>query len=217
MKFDTVLFDLDGTLTDPGIGITNSVWYALKKLGISVSGREELYKFIGPPLSDSFARYYGMTAEEAENASTLFREYFHDKGIFENELIDGVPEMLSELRRHGIRVILATSKPREFAKRILDHFNISKYFDFVCGSEFDGTREKKEDVVSYIIETQNIEDTSKCIMVGDREFDIIGGRLNYLKTCGVLFGYGSKEELAEAGADYIVKNIAELKDLLLSA
>ena len=216
MKFETVFFDLDGTLTDPGLGITNAVWYALDKLGFSVSGREELYKFIGPPLSGSFMKYYGMTQDEAENAISIFREYFRDKGIFENELFDGILELLSELSKNRIRVVLATSKPKEFARRILDHFNISQYFDYVCGSEFDGTREKKEEVIEYIIEKLGITDLSKCIMVGDRKYDILGGKKNRLTTCGVLFGYGSREELEDAGADFICESVSELRSLLVN-
>lgn len=208
-----VLFDLDGTLTDPGLGITNSVSYALKKFGIEVKDRSELYKFIGPPLITSFTEFCGMSNEDATKAIEYYREYFRDTGIFENEIYEGIPELLANIRNSGQKVILATSKPEEFARRILEHFDLIKYFDFVAGATMDGTRNEKADVIRYAIKETNI-DVDESIMVGDRKHDVIGAMENNIDTIGVLFGYGSREELEDAGAKHIAANIEELSEIL---
>ena len=156
--YNTVLFDLDGTLTDPAIGITNSVSYALKKWNIEVSCRSELYKFIGPPLVDSFCKYYGFSKDDADLAVKYYREYFADKGLFENSVYDGVIEMLTELKKRGKRLIIATSKPELFSKRILEHFELDGYFDFLAGATMDSSRVKKADVIAYAIKECNIND-----------------------------------------------------------
>ena len=145
--YDIILFDLDGTLTDPGEGITNSVAYALGKYGIEVTDKKELYKFIGPPLKDSFMKYYGFSEEEAIKAIEYYREYFRDTGIFENKVYEGVEDMLSTIKESGRRIILATSKPEEFAVRILQHFGLKKYFNVVAGASMDSSRSKKGIVV----------------------------------------------------------------------
>lgn len=206
MLFKTVLFDLDGTITDPGIGITNSVAYSLRHYGINPPAREELYPFIGPPLKDSYMKYYGFSEEKATEAVEIYREYFRDKGIFENEVYEGVPEMLDTLRANGAYIILATSKPEEFAVRILKHFNLYDKFDFVCGNTMDEKRARKDLVIRYAIDSCNITDLYHTVMVGDRCYDILGGKDNGLKTIGVLYGYGSREELAESGADYLAES-----------
>ena len=133
-KYDIILFDLDGTLTDPGMGITNSVMHALKKYGIEVENRETLYKFIGPPLIDSFEKYYGFSHEEAVKSVDYYREYYADKGIYENEVYNGIEAMLQKLSEEGKKIILATSKPEPFAREILRHFDLDKYFLFAAGS-----------------------------------------------------------------------------------
>ena len=202
--FDTILFDLDGTLTDPGEGITNSVAYALRKYGIEVSDRSELYKFIGPPLKDSFMKYYGFDEDKAEEAIAYYREYFRDTGIFENRVYEGVEDMLRGLHANGKRIVLATSKPEEFAIRILEHFGLRKYFTVVAGASMDSSRSKKGDVIAYAISLCESFDKYTAVMVGDREHDIIGAKENGLKSIGVLYGYGSEEELRKSGADYIV-------------
>ena len=202
--YETILFDLDGTLTDPGEGITNSVAYALKKYDIEVSDRSELYKFIGPPLKDSFMKYYGFSEAKAEEAIAYYREYFRDTGIFENKVYDGVENMLSELYADGKRLILATSKPEIFAVRILEHFGLKKYFSVVAGASMDSSRSKKGDVIAYAISLCEGFDKYTAVMVGDREHDIIGAKENGLKSIGVLYGYGDEAELKTAGADYIV-------------
>ncbi len=207
--YNTVLFDLDGTLTNPGRGITNSVAYALNKFGIETEDKKELYKFIGPPLLDSFMKYYGFSEEEAETAIAYYREYFRDTGIFENEVYDGIPELLEEIRNSGRKIILATSKPEEFAKRILVHFGLDKYFDFAAGATMDSSRNKKGDVIAYALKESGCS-SENAVMVGDRLHDILGAKENGLDSIGVLFGYGSREELENAGADYIAGTVKDI-------
>ena len=204
--FKNILFDLDGTLTDPGVGITNSVAYALKKYGITVTDKTVLYKFIGPPLQTSFKEFYGFSENDSALAVEYYREYFTDKGIYENQVYDGILELLSSLNSCGKTIILATSKPEPFALRILEHFDLKQYFHFVAGATMDSSRSEKADVIRYALEQNKIEDVSQAIMVGDRKHDVIGASENGIAAIGVLFGYGSKEELEKAGATYIAKN-----------
>lgn len=211
---NNILFDLDGTLTDPGIGITNSVAYALNKFGMSVPDRKILYKFIGPPLRDSFSEYYGFDREKSELAVEYYREYFTDIGIFENEIYPGICELLEELCEKRKNIILATSKPEEFAVRILKHFDIYKYFKSVCGSSMDGALSSKKDIIAYAVRENNINPNS-CIMIGDREYDIIGAKNNHIKSVGILYGYGSSDEFLKAGADYIIDTVENLKNFLI--
>lgn len=214
MMYKYVLFDLDGTLTDPGVGITNSVAYALERYGIEVSDRSELYRFIGPPLVDSFVRYYGFAEKDAKEAVTVYREYFTERGMFENEVYPGIPEMLASLRGAGIKPVVATSKPWPFAEKILEHFGLREYFDFVAGAELDETRTSKSDVIAYALETCGIN-PDEAVMVGDREHDILGAKANGMKSVGVLFGYGSRDELENAGADEIAADVSELGKILM--
>ena len=204
MKYKYYLFDLDGTLTDPGIGITNSVMHALEKFNIHVSDRKELYPFIGPPLVDSFEKYFGFDEKQAFQAVEYYREYFREDGIFENAVYEGIPEMLSELKSRDAKVALATSKPYEFSVRILDHFDLHQYFDFVGAATMDGRISRKADVISHLIDKLRENEKSSILMIGDRDQDIDGAKANGLQSAGVLWGYGSREELMDAGADYIV-------------
>lgn len=208
--YSTIFFDLDGTLTDPGVGITNSVAYALKKWDIEVSERSLLYPFIGPPLSDSFQRYFGFSKEDSMKAIEYYREYFRDRGIFENEVYAGVHEMLTALSSEGKTIVLATSKPEGFAKTILEHFDLAKYFDFVAGASMDESRSKKGQVIAYALESLRITDRSTVVMVGDREHDVMGAKENSLDCIGVLFGYGSREELETAGATYVAEQVGDI-------
>jgi phosphoglycolate phosphatase len=214
MMYDTVLFDLDGTLTDPGEGITNSVAYALSKYGIEVRDRSELYKFIGPPLRDSFMKYYGFPEDKALQAIEYYREYFRDRGIFENRVYEGVEDMLRQLHAKGKRLVLATSKPEEFALRILEHFDLKKYFTVVAGASMDSSRSKKGDVIAYAISLCESFDKYTAVMVGDREHDVIGAKENSLRCIGVFYGYGSEVELKNSGADYIVATPSDIIDLI---
>lgn len=212
--YKNVLFDLDGTVTDPGIGITNSVAYALKKFSIKNIDRAELYKFIGPPLKDSFMKFYKFSEEESIQAVEYYREYFKEKGIFENKVIDGVTEVLEILKKSDKKIILATSKPETFALKILEHFDLLKYFDFIAGATMDGNRSKKGDVIRYALENCKISSLKDTIMVGDREQDIIGANQVGINSIGVLFGYGDREELENAKATYIVEKPEDLLDII---
>lgn len=214
-NYEYILFDLDGTLTDSGEGITKSVQYALKSFGIFVDNLKDLNKFIGPPLKDSFKRYYNFDDEKAELGLKKYREYFADKGIYENRLYDGIVEVLEELKKNNKKIILATSKPEIYAKQILEHFKIDHYFTFAAGSDFEETRVNKGEVISYAFKEAKILDSSKVVMIGDREHDIIGAKENNIKCIGVLYGYGDVIELTQARADYIVKSPKELLDILI--
>ena len=210
-----ILFDLDGTLTDPGIGITNAVMYALKKFHIEVEDRTELYKFIGPPLLDSFEKYYGLSKEESKQALQYYREYFKPYGLYENTVYEGIVELLVALKDRGLKLILATSKPEPFAVEILRHFDLEKYFDFVAGATMDEKRVKKEEVIQYALESCGIDELESAIMIGDREHDILGAKQNGLTSIGVLYGYGNYEELQLAGADYIVEKPEEILQMVV--
>ncbi len=212
---DVVFFDLDGTITDSGDGIKNSAAYALNKFGIDVPDRNELNKFIGPPLAGSFRDLYGMSDEKADLAVLYYREYYAVKGIFENSLYDGIKDMLDALKTAKKTMVLATSKPEIYANQILDYFGIHDYFTHVCGAEMDHRRTDKHEVIEYALETAKVTDRSRVIMVGDRHHDIDGAKKSGLDSIGATFGYGSKEELTQAGADYIVNDAIELRELLL--
>ncbi|MHB1485420.1 MAG: GNAT family N-acetyltransferase [Saccharofermentanales bacterium] len=214
MKHKYIIFDLDGTLIDPEMGITNSVMHALNKFDIKVEKRSDLHRFIGPPLWDSFEKYFGFSKEKAKTAVTYYREYYADRGVFENDVYEGIEEFLIALKNQGKVLVIATSKPECYAKQILEHVHLDQYFDFICGSDLDGTRVKKADVIDYALKSCGIEDKSDVIMVGDRKYDIIGAKENNIESIGVLYGYGDFEEMKNAGADHIVENLEELMKLL---
>ncbi len=211
--YNTVLFDLDGTLTDPGEGITNSVAYALEKYGIQVEDKKSLYKFIGPPLNDSFKKYYGFSDEKALEAIWVYREYFSTRGLYENEVYSGVRELLEKIKASGRKIVLATSKPEKFAVTILEHFELIKYFDVVAGASMDEKRNKKSDVIKYAMEKGGFT-SDGTVMIGDREHDIYGARENGMDSIGVLYGYGDLQELSDAGATYIAEKISDIFTLL---
>lgn len=213
---DYILFDLDGTLTDPGEGITNSVAYALKRYGIEVSDKTTLNTFIGPPLHESFQKYYGFSTLQSFDAVTKYREYYSDRGIFENRLYDGIPELLSALKENGKTVIMATSKPTVYAAQIAEHFGIKKYFDIIVGSELNGQRVHKGEVIKEALKKAGEPEKKNCIMVGDRLHDVLGARENGISAVGVLYGYGSKKELCEAGAQLLCESVTDLLNILLS-
>ncbi len=212
--YRTILFDLDGTLVDSGAGITNSVAYALQKYGIQIPERSELYKFIGPPLQYSFETFCGFSKEEANKAVAYYREYYSVKGIFENILYDGMADLLQSLYHAGKKLLLATSKPEQFAIRILDYFDISQYFDSIVGSCMNGTRCNKDEVIAAALEivadSQMAFQQSDVVMVGDRSYDILGAKKNQIDSIGVLYGYGTREELEEAGASYIAEKVSDI-------
>lgn len=211
--YDLILFDLDGTLTNPEEGITKSVQYALRAYGIEENRREMLRRFIGPPLVDGFMEFYGMTREDALGAVEKYRERFSVKGIFENELIEGTEEMLARLKSAGKTLALATSKPSPFSKKILEHFKIAQLFDFISCSELDGTRNDKAEVIAEALRLAgNYENP---VMVGDRMHDIIGAKKNGIPCIGVSFGFAAEGELEEYGAVDIAGSVSELTELLL--
>lgn len=214
-KYSIILFDLDGTITDSGLGVTNSVMYALKKYNIEVKDRSELFSFIGPPLVDSFMRFCGFSHEKAVEAVDFYREYYRETGIWENTVYDGIPELLKKLSESGKRVLVATSKPEVFARRILEKHDITKYFEYIAGANMDESRSSKDEVIRYALETCNITDMSEVVMVGDTKFDIIGANKFKMDSAGVLFGYGTKEEMEKEGATYICETVGDLSELLL--
>ena len=215
--FDYLFFDLDGTLTDPALGITNSFKHALKYFGIEIPSYETLCTFIGPPLPETFKTQFGFSEEKAAEGVKKYREYFAETGLLENSVYPGIPELLDKLKKKKKKLVVATSKPEEYSVRIIEHFGLSQYFENVCGSLMDESRSKKDEVIAYAIERNGISDKSKILMIGDRKHDILGAKKVGLKSCGVLFGYGSLEELQTAGADFIAQNIKELKEICLKA
>lgn len=218
MNYQYIFFDLDGTITQSDPGIINSVKYALTKMGYEIGEEQKLRKFIGPPLKNSFMQEYGMTEEEAEYGIVCYREYYTEKGIFENSVYDGVIESLEALKKAGKTLVIATSKPEKFAKLIAEHFDFAKYFDLICGATMDEKRVNKDEVISYALDEMHLaeEMQSKVLMIGDRKHDILGGKKNGIDTMGVLFGYGDRAELEAAGADYIVSNALEIAESILS-
>lgn len=219
---DYILFDLDGTLTDPKEGITACVQYALSAFGIEEPDADKLTPFIGPPLKESFMEFYEFDEEKAEAAVEKYRERFRDKGIFENRIYDGVPEMIRKLKGNHKKLAVASSKPTVFVKQILEHFEIGKYFDVIVGSELDGTRTEKAEVVAEALRLlygENAEDIEEkkrnTVMVGDRKFDVAGAKAEGLVSVAVSYGYGPLDELKIAKPDYIVRSVEELEKLLL--
>lgn len=211
-----VLFDLDGTLTDPGEGITNSVMYSLKKYGIEVTDRSTLYRFIGPPLHESYETYFSFSHEQAMEAVGYYREYYKDRGIFENGVYEGIRPMLQTLKENGVLCLVATSKPEEYARQILDHYELADYFYYVAGANMDGSRTDKAEVIAYALEQlPEGVDPSRILMVGDRLHDIVGAKKNQIASVGVLFGYGSEQELTDAGADHLAETPEALIGIVL--
>lgn len=205
-----IFFDLDGTLTEPKEGIANSVMYALEKLGVQHSKNIDDYgKYIGPPLRESFSKYAKVEDDNVEEALRLYREYYSPKGIFENEIYPGIKELLEKLKSDGYKLVLATSKPRIFAVRVLECFDLDKYFDFISGSELDGTRDLKCDVIEYALTELSIT-ADDVIMIGDRHFDVEGAAVHGVRCIGVTYGYGTADELIGAGAISVADNADEL-------
>lgn len=197
----TIFFDLDGTLTDPKPGITGSIQYALAKLGRAVPTQDELTWCIGPPLRASFAALLGGE-EEADQAVAFYRERFGDIGLFENAVYPDIAEVLAALRQSPRPMFVATSKPHVFASRIVAHFGLSDYFDHVFGSELDGSRVNKGDLLAYALE-QTGADPARAVMIGDRSHDMVGATRNGIRAVGVTYGYGTETELIEAGASHL--------------
>lgn len=214
-QYKTILFDLDGTLTDSAPGILNSVRYACRKLGLEMPDEATLHRFLGPPLPSSFRDYLHLNETDVARAVAAFREYYPDKGIFENEVYPGIPELLRDLKRAGKTVVMATSKPEVFAKRIMERFALADCFDAICGATIDETRTDKGDVIAYALQTAGITEQQQVVMVGDREHDVKGALRNGLPCIGAVYGYGSAEELTGAGAVALADTVEDLHTLLL--
>jgi len=213
-KFDTLLFDLDGTLTDSTEGILNCLIYAIERMGFEVP--EDTNIFLGPPIRQSFAEFLGMNGEQVDEAVRIFRERYSDTGLFENRVYDGIPGMLERLKSGGKRLMVATSKPQVYAVRIFERFGLAQYFEIVGGAELDGSRDYKDEVIEYVLAKAGITDRSTVLMIGDRRQDVLGAHKTDIECMGILWGYGSVEELTHAGADYIARTPQEAADMLLS-
>ena len=207
-----LLFDLDGTLTDPELGITSAVQYAAQKLGFDAPDRREFLGFIGPPLRKSFAERFSLDEEGAERAVAYYREYYQPKGIFECELYPGIADALKAFSASGLKLGIATVKPEVFAVKIMEHFGLAGCFDFISGSELDNSRDDKADVIIRAMEHIDGANKENTVMIGDRDYDIIAAKKTGLKSIGAVYGYGSEAELLKAGADALVYRADQLSD-----
>ena len=203
-----VLFDLDGTLTDSGPGIMNGYEYALGKMGVEIPDRSFLKQFVGPPLGESWEKKLGFSPDDAQRGMAFYREYYAEKGVYENEVYPGVKELLSELRSLGKKMYVATTKADPMAKIVVEHFGLAEFFDEVVAST--EVRKTKIDVLEYVAENCGIMDISKAVMVGDRHYDITGAHHVGLDSIGVLYGYGDRQELEEAGATFIAETVPDI-------
>jgi phosphoglycolate phosphatase len=212
MKIENILFDLDGTLTDPQPGITRSIQYALEKLGKPVPVVDDLLWCIGPPLQASLRKMLGPDADKAETALSIYRERFKEVGKFENKVYPGIPETLTGLNQIGFNLFVATSKPYIFTNEIMAHFGLLHFFKKVYGSELDGGLADKGELIAFILKKEGLP-AKNTMMVGDRSHDIIGAKKHGVYSLGITYGYGTKEELVRAGADYIVDSPQEIMEL----
>jgi phosphoglycolate phosphatase len=219
MRYLNVLFDLDGTLSDPYVGITNSIKYALSKFNITeenADSADRLKLFIGPPLEKSFMEYYGFSASDTKKAVQYYREYFSEKGIYGNKLYRGINVVLRTLAGKNINCILATSKLEKYAAQTLKYLRIDNYFTRIAGSNLDGTLSEKTDIIKHIIGKYKLE-KERTVMVGDRKYDITGARENGIDSIGVLYGYGTKKEIEETKPTYICAEPDKLLEIILPA
>lgn len=215
-NFDVLLFDLDGTLTDSAEGIMNCAEHALNVMGITEPDRSRLLRFIGPPLVDSFMDFYGLSHEDALKAVAAYRERYPVKGIFENCVYEGIPEALELLKKGGKRLAVATSKPEVYAKRILEHFDLAKYFEVVTGAELSGERNAKSEVIAECLKRLGNPDKGTVLMIGDRKHDVEGAKLCGVRCAGVKFGYAEENELENAGAEYVFDTPIQLAEAVLN-
>lgn len=216
MSWDVVLFDLDGTLTDSGLGVSNGVKYALAKLGYDVPEGKELDKYLGPPLWSSFKDFGGVKDNEITDAVKYYREYYNETGAYENAVFDGIPELLTDLNKAGKRLAVATSKVDYAAVNILRHFNLDHHFDVIAGGDEDGSvRGTKALVIEHALNELSLCDGTSVVMIGDREHDIHGAKEHGLPTIGVTWGYAADGELEAAGATEIVTSVTQLHSTLL--
>lgn len=217
MKYQVILFDLDGTLTDPKVGITKSVQYALKKYDIHEPDLDKLIPFIGPPLVESFQEFYSLSKDEAAAAVGYYREYFTQAGMYENAVYPGIAEMLAKLTAEGKELIVATSKPTVFSEQIIEHFGMTKFFKLIAGSNLDGSRIHKTEIIDFVLASLVQVPRQDIIMVGDRKHDIIGAKNNGIDSVAVSYGYGSLAELEQACPTHTVSSVYELEKCLLKS
>ena len=218
-KYDVIAFDLDGTLSDPARGLIQGFVYCFKKLGMPYENEESLRKYIGPSLYEEWQEDFGFTPDEANNAIEIFREYYNIYGWWDNDLYDGIPEMLAELKRAGKKVVLATSKPLDTAKSILKLFGLTKYFDFVGGATSHQNDQKWQvlnwSLSSVGVDLNNPDDLAKCVLVGDRKYDAEGAKICGIDSFGVLYGHGTKEELEASGFTALVETVSDISKILI--
>lgn len=213
-KYEYLLFDLDGTITDSYEAISRSYKYALEYYGIHTAPDEDLSFILGPPLKDTFEEHYGMSPDQADEAVEKYRERYHKYFLIEHKIYDGIPKLLEKLQNDGFKLVLATAKPEEFAKQILMHFNLEKYFYGIYGASFDVSRNSKEKVLDYIFENLDIKDRDKSVMIGDRKFDMEGARYKGIDAIGVSYGFAKPGELEAYNPVFIAKNCDELYNFL---
>ena len=215
MRWKHIFFDLDGTLTNSALGITNAILYGRKKWGLPCGPNSDYYKFIGPTMPQSFVDFWGMEPGQAREFLEVYREYFSTIGLFENEVYPGIPELLRELKEAGCHLYIATTKPTVHSLQIAEHFGFAEYFDIISGASLDGTRDQKWQVIDYARQSCGV-DMSRAIMVGDRLHDVEGAGHFGMSCIGVSYGFGGRQELEEAGALHVVDTVAELRDYLFA-
>lgn len=215
-NIDLILFDLDGTITDPAEGICNSIARALFAMNRNMISEELCCRFIGPALHDSFRKYCNMTPDEAQEAIRLFREYYGPIGMYECYVFPGIRELFARLKAAGKRIAVATAKAEPFAIKLLDHYGLTEYFDCIAAASLDGSRSDKADIIDHGLAMLGITERDSVIMVGDREFDVFGAHDAGMKAIGVTWGYGTLAELQRAGADYIAATPEEVGNLILA-
>lgn len=215
IKYDAVFFDFDGTIADTGVGIFNSVSYAIAAMGFPPLPDDRLRTFIGPPVFDSFRRELGMNEEEAAKAVEKYRERYSESGIFQLDVYDGIEKLIKELKNSGIKVAIASSKPEKFVKRLIDYLKIGNLIDFIAAPESDKAPDKKTVLVERAVKHFGVE-KSRALMIGDRYFDIDGANGAGVESIGVTFGYGSREELEKAGSTYLADNSEDIRKIIFS-
>lgn len=206
-----ILFDLDRTLTESAPGIINSIRYTYRRYGLEIPNKRELESYVGPPLIESFMKYAGFSEDKAREAVNVYREYFADRGLFENAVYPGIPKCLQKLAERDYILAVATSKPEVFCRRILEHFKLTKYFRVIKGIPLDGENMTKAEVIARAVGELGISEKRDAVMVGDRDYDVIGARENGIDCVGVLYGYGSRAELEQAGAVAVCESVEALE------
>jgi phosphoglycolate phosphatase len=214
-QYQYLLFDLDGTLTDPKIGIINSIQYALGKMGLPPANPKKLELFLGPPIQDSFHNIFGFDDQKTWQAISYYREYFEKKGIFENKTMQGIVDLLQKLSQEKKNMYVVTSKPTYYAEQIIKYFHLDTHFIKIIGANLDGTKSHKEELILEVLKLHQKENKQYFVMIGDRKYDIYAAQRMHIDSIGVVFGYGSQEEIKKAKPTFIVNSIDSLKKLLL--